>query len=365
MKKRNLYQYITVLLCLLLALVLTACGEKNRQPVEAGKAEKEEKPDKSEWKDHPKQTEDIILLRNRMAASDQIAGAVAYLGYRDQEELSVPLKEWLQKTCTGMVEEMPFLLEIPEERILGGSYGDLYCVVPRDENTSLAVNHIIWKTQDYGVWPEAEEVLYREEYAQPVLVFVNFEEWSDEPNTGITLVTNDGVEVNWCPFVDWNGCPVIPRGKDYIPMLMDFTYFGFDTDQGYPEEQEGKPEGDDWWFPPTDRGLADTSWSCGQWIIDMNWGDSAPEYSGTVWLYQQVDKEQEYKLMFSGVWRMEDDCLRLEIADSFGNSVGGCFPMLIDPSGDYIYMQQERETGWCPPFFNEDMTSAELIRTYG
>ena len=41
---------------------------------------------------------------------------------------------------------MPFLLEIPNNCILGAGYGDLYCIVPRDENTSLAVNHVTWES---------------------------------------------------------------------------------------------------------------------------------------------------------------------------------------------------------------------------
>ena len=63
-----------------------------------------------------------------------------------------------------------FLLEIPAERVLGGESGKLYCIVPRDESTSLAVNHVTWESQGNGVWPGADEDLYREEYAQPVRV---------------------------------------------------------------------------------------------------------------------------------------------------------------------------------------------------
>ena len=54
----------------------------------------------------------------------------------------------------------------------------------------------------------AEEILYREEYAQPVLIFVNYEQWRDEPDTEIVLVTNDGVEVKWLPLTDEYGIPI-------------------------------------------------------------------------------------------------------------------------------------------------------------
>ena len=45
--------------------------------------------------------------------------------------------------------------------------------------------------------------------------------------------------------------------------------------------------------------------------------------------------------------------------------VSGSFPVLIDPSGESLHIQQDRETGVCPPFFGEGMTCMELIRAYG
>lgn len=62
---------------------------------------------------------------------------------------------------------------------------------------------------------------------------------------------------------------------------------------------------------------------------------------------------------------MEDDCLRLELSDGAGNSVNGSCPVLIDPSGDYLHIQQGRDTHICPPFFNEGVTAMELTLVYG
>ncbi len=46
-----------------------------------------------------------------------------------------------------------------------------------------------------GLHPVADEVLYREEYAEPVLVFVD----PEEPDIEIVLVTNEGVSLEWIP----------------------------------------------------------------------------------------------------------------------------------------------------------------------
>ena len=272
MKQCILRRALSALLCLVLALSLTACGGGTEPPeTEGGSgmtgALSGGKGNVSEPKDDPEKAEaGLVLLRACMAEDDQLAGAVAYLGQREPNDRS-SMTEWLLENSGDLVSELPFLLEIPAERVLGGESGKLYCIVPRDESTSLAVNHVTWESQGNGVWPVADEVLYREEYAQPVLVFVNYEEWPDEPDTEVNLVTNNGLEVKWYPLTDESGCPVVPTGVNYAPMLMDFGIFGAITGLDYPEDWE--PAGDDWWLPPTDMGLADTTWVCDDWLMSL------------------------------------------------------------------------------------------------
>ena len=254
------------------------------------------------------------------------------------------------------------LLEIPAERVLGGESGKLYCIVPRDESTSLAVNHVTWESQGNGVWPVADEILYREEYAQPVLVFVNYEEWPDEPDTEVNLVTNNGLEVKWYPLTDASGCPVVPTGVNYAPMLMDFGIFGATTGLDYPGDWE--PTGDDWWLPPTDMGLADTTWVCDDWLMDLHYGDCDPDYAGIAELYHRFEDNTELTPVYSGVWRMEDDCLRLDLSAGVGSSLSGSFPILISPSGEEMYFQRSR-SGEGVPFLPDDMDSIDLTRSYG
>ena len=371
---------LPVFLCMMLALGLTACGGKDAQPVETetgstagtlsgSKGEKDNRVETPSGSGEvtaevdPKLAEESLnLLYDAMAFDDQYAGAVAYLGYKEQGD-AAPLSDWLWANCAGLVEAMPFLLHIPAERILGAGWGDLFCIVPRDENTSLAVNHVTWESLGNGVWPVPGEVLYREECAQPVLIFVNYEQWRDEPDTEIVLVTNDGVEMKWLPLTDEYGIPIVPTGENYLPMLMDFGIWGYVTGLDYPEDWE--PSGDDWWLPPTDWGLAYTNWTCEHWYMEFGWGDSDPDYSGRIDLYHQPEDGQEYAYSYSGIWRMEGDCLYLDLSDDAGTRMSGSFPVLIDPSGESLHIQQDRETGVCPPFFGEGMTCMDLIRAYG
>ena len=310
----------------------------------------------------------LDLLRECMDNAPQIALAAAYLGYREADD-PTPLGDWMWVNSPALMEEMPFILTIPEDRILGAGYGDLYCLVPRDDNTTLAVNHVTWKsTWNSGVCPEVDEVLYRDEYAQPVLVFVGYEEFRDEPDVGIHAIAGNGAQVEWYPFLDVeSGDMPIPTGVDYSPLILDFTRFGDITGLDYwSDSDEWDPAGDDWWLPPTDEGLADSQWFCGEgWYMDLGRGNCDPDYAGIADLYYQSADGQEYQLFYSGVWRMEDDCLRLELSAGVGTSASGSFPVLIDPSGDYLHIEQSKDDYARPPFFDDDMTSMELTRSYG
>lgn len=397
MERWILPRSLSVLLCVTLLLGLAACSGQDPQPEQDGtdsavgviggrKGEQKDTPEPEA--DAEEAAASLVWLRDSMAYSAQIAGAVAYLGYWEQGDATL-LADWLRKHCPELVEELPFLLEIPAERALGPGYGDVYCVVPRDENTSLTVKHVVGMSYDEVNHPEEDEVLYQEEHGNPVLLFVNYEKWREEPDMELTFLTADGMEMTWWPMCDENDFPILPLGADDIPLLMDFAIFGVVTGLDYPEGWGGPagwsdPENwydpEDWtaespgywqtpddcgWLPPTDWGLAYTSWICEHWIMDISWGDSDPNHSGLVYLYHQAGDWQEYTLAYSGVWRMEGDCLRLELYDGAGVFLSGNFPVLIHPSGESLRVQEDPQTHVCPPFFAEGMTCADLILTYG
>lgn len=304
----------------------------------------------------------MALLGPLLETSPQIPLAAAYLGHIRADD-PTPLPDWLAQTVPGLLAEMPFLSQIPENRILGNGYGDVYCILPRDETTTVSVNRVRWVPQGNGVLPEVVEVLYRDEYAEPLLVFVCYEGFGVEPDIGICAVAGNGAQVEWYPTrLEECGSVIVPYGENCAPLVLDFTGFGDISaiDPGY----EPGYGADDWWLPPTDEGLADTIWVCDRWSIELYRGDGEADYAGTAQLYYQFADYQEFQLLYSGLWRMEGDCLRLEITDGTGTSASGSYPVLIDPSGEHLYIQQSRDGG-CPPFFEEDMFSMELVLSYG
>ena len=195
MKQTLKRRICAAILCHILLLGLAGCGKANKAkpndggdpPVKASiDALKQGQPaaDSEETVDG---AESLARVRGDLEYDGRLTGAAAYLGLREMGD-QTELTDWLREDCADLTSELPFLLEIPSERVLGAGYGKLFCIVPRDENTSLAVNHVTWQMMGNGLHPVADEVLYREEYAEPVLVFVD----PEEPDKEVNLVTNDG-----------------------------------------------------------------------------------------------------------------------------------------------------------------------------
>ena len=213
----------------------------------------------------------------------------------------------------------------------------------------------------------------RQGYAEPVLVFVGYEEFYDEPDIEIVASDSGGAGgiVTWNPI--WNpengGYMILPTGEDYEPLVLDFTKFGNGMDlEDWNDPDNLEPAGDDWWVPPTEAGLADTGWVCDGWYLNLLGGDENPDYAGTAELYCQLEDGQENQLHYYGHAKMMDDCLQLIVSTGVGNTPSdgsGIFPVLIDPSGEYLYIQQDRDNGMCPPFFEDGVTSTVLTRSYG
>ena len=249
---------------------------------------------KKETQKIQKEQKALLWLQEYMAGyAPQAAIAAAYLGYREAED-TTSLTQWMKNNAPELVKEMPFILTIPPERILGSDHGNLYCIVPGDDRTTLSVNHVTWKSTGNGVWPESDKVLYRDGYAEPVLVFVGYEEFYDEPDIEIVASDSGGAGgiVTWNPI--WNpengGYMILPTGEDYEPLVLDFTKFGNGMDlEDWNDPDNLEPAGDDWWVPPTEAGLADTGWVCDGWYLNLLGGDENPDYAGTAELYCQFE----------------------------------------------------------------------------
>lgn len=182
MKQTLKRRICAAILCHILLLSLAGCGKANKAkpndggdpPVKASvDALKQGQPaaDSEETVDG---AESLARVRGDLEYDGRLTGAAAYLGLREKGD-QTELTDWLRENCADLTSELPFLLEIPSERVLGAGYGNLF----------------------------------------------------------------------------------LPTDEAGAPMLYDFAIYGYTTGLDYPEGWE--PSGDDWWWPPTELGLADTS----------------------------------------------------------------------------------------------------------
>ena len=81
-------------------------------------------------------------------------------------------------------------------------------------------------------------------------------------------------------------------------------------------------------------------------------------------IMQESPDNVEMTQVYSGVWRMEDDCLRLDLSAGVGTSLSGSFPILISPSGEEMHFQRSR-SGEGVPFLPDGIDAIELTRSCG
>ena len=326
----------------------------------------------------------LFWLRDKIDVPDVMFG-MAYLGYVGglfDEGFEAGFPAWLWETNSAMLRKYPFIAEIDAEHILGGA-GHLYCIVPVDENATVAINRVEWNAATQS--QEVTEVLYRSESGEPVLLFANLDGVAYEDDTQVIITDNDGNTCQWNPSLDAMSilAPCVSETGAYHS--WDFTEYTW---------QSG-PEGlGDWfadgWNGPTALGLAgsegwDNSWCVHSMVRDTDKygfftltfypGD---ETGGTVDLDWSYEGQEDLVEQWSGFWTIETaidmpSYVTIELSlvggsayDSYDGPAFICetYPVLISPSGEEL-MIAAGANGICLPFLSQSTLSVVLMRAYG
>lgn len=377
---------------LLLTLSLCACTQEQAEnPVEEAKdsaielpVATEELADRENMKspDSPESTESaestawtqdaeasLTLLREKISGDPVMFGA-AYLGYvgglfDEGFEQGFPI--WLRENNPAMLDEYPFIEEIDAEHIIGGA-GHLYCIVPVDENATVAVNRIKWddRTQTY----ENIDVLYRSEVGHPILVFANLDGIASNVDTQIHITDNNGRSCAWYPSLD----------EELSDCLVPCIINGECLSRDFTESQSGSAEAlGDWlaagWLGPTALGLAGsdawgmtwctsgTAWDTDRQAWFMLTFYPGDDTGGAVDLDWQYDGEEEFEEQWSGFWTIETELdmpsrVTIRLSRVGGKSydtadgpmyLSETYPIMIAPSGENLLISKG-ENGVCLPF---------------
>lgn len=314
----------------------------------------------------------LEALRAKLEAYPDAPLAAAYFGEPDLHDAR-SIAAYLQEHFSDILEIAPFLLEIPEENIIGTG-PELYCLIPRDDATSVSINLVAWDVDENweNAWPTVNDILYRSEYAAPLFVCVDADPHIGLPNAQVLAVANNGAQVEWYPAIDFDSFTLAcPTDEASNPLICDLAMLAGGDDGGDDGGYDGGygsgygsgyDVGDGGWYAPTALGLMDTTW----WVDGTGWymafsaGDGY--YTGTVEVYEYPRGSAEH----TGVWEMEDDMLYLQAVDDVGNVTEGRYPVKISPSGEELTMQADPQSGALPDFWGmADADAMHLTLVYG
>ena len=225
-------KFIYVLLSACMLLWLAACGGVNAPSSEATEPvpTKEPIPETTEsthasnaipTTELPMPTEDwedpsLLIFRQAMVETPQLFAAACF-GYVPQDADPFAI---MQEAAPQLCEDLPFLLTIREENVVG-TFGYLFCIVPADETATVAVNRRPWnaETERY----EEPEVLHRSENGSPILVMCPNEDWI--PDTEVILTDSSGTVTVWSPYLDPSYRISALRNENGESLIFDFTSY--------------------------------------------------------------------------------------------------------------------------------------------
>ena len=158
----------------------------------------------------------LAIFRQAMVETPQLFAA-AFFGYVPQDADPFAI---MQEAAPQLCEDLPFLLTIREENVIG-SFGYLFCIVPADETATIAVNRRPWnpETESY----EEPDVLYRSESGAPILVMCPNEDWI--PDTEVVITDSSGTVTVWSPYLEPSYCISALRNESGEDLIFAFTSY--------------------------------------------------------------------------------------------------------------------------------------------
>lgn len=158
----------------------------------------------------------LVIFRQAMVETPQLFAA-AFFGYVPQDADPFAL---MQEAAPQLCEDLPFLLAIGQDHI-AGDYGQLFCIVPADENATVAVNRRPWnpETESY----DEPQVLYRGESGSPILVMCPNTDWI--PDTEIVITDSSGDVTVWSPYLDPDYRLTTLYNENGENRIFDFTSY--------------------------------------------------------------------------------------------------------------------------------------------
>ncbi|MBR4881163.1 MAG: hypothetical protein IKU19_04475 [Clostridia bacterium] len=354
---------LAIILCLILCLgIFAGCKDKTGDPVDTSEDTSDvtvEDTSEPVGKDTQEITESDLAedpsvsldsFRQSMTGTTELFAA-AYIGLTDTIDDVDPIP-WMKEKAPVLCSNLPFMTAIAEENIVGGHFGELYCIVPASSEINLTVSTI-----EFGYNDSKAEVLYEGTKGEPILLFCNQDGFS--PDVEVTVTTADGNSVLWYPQLDDNLYLSAAYDLDGNKVTKDFTPYSerVKGEYDYYLNEAG------FWKVPEAVDLADTSWEATDYCLDgtekIYYIDIIGNTLNIVW-NDGIDEENH---SYSATWSLKevDGVTLMEI--DLGNLDGiRSFPVLITTEHNLILFAQD--------FVNDDIRDYDklirvLERTFG
>ena len=187
-------------------------------------------------------------LRQEMDGTSY-AFAVAYIGetYAEEKNLDALLRELAPNLC----QQMPFLLEIPDENTVDVGYGSIFCIIPAGPDMSIQVHQAVEvPTGEWEYTWEYSNLIYESENGEPILLVSDC--FADFPDVQVTI-TVEGGEIVWYPRLDKYHQVQAPVNAANEPLLWDLSFYRDLYYQIYSNNKE-------WMRLPTEADLIGNVW---------------------------------------------------------------------------------------------------------
>ena len=233
----------------------------------------------------------LKALREKKESEVQLFAA-AYIGCTEDMN-EVDAVKWIKENSPAFCENYSFVEDIPSVQIAGTHIGELYCIVPFDENSTVAINRAVYDENGNGSY---ENVIYRSESGEPVLLFCN--NAGVDGDTMVTITDSDGNKDVWFPCLDEKLMMNCPYNANYDTFIYDFS--------PYQEilEKEHTSRKNSGWKLPTAADLQFTNWAGVDYRGSEVIGSYKIEFGEDTAYIKWVDGDEEHE--FKDVeWQLE------------------------------------------------------------
>ena len=223
MLKKTYKRITAILLALAMMVSFTACGGSETNTAT-------NKPTNSDTTivDTGK-APDCSQLKQELNSSSEIL-AVAYLGtYENHANYSnfSEIKSFIANSDTAA--DYPFLNDINESHFVKTDGGELYCLVPAGDDTSITIYEFLFDDDTYSA--EMGDMLYNSADGQPVLVMCNQSDIFS--NVFVEVIDSDDNFIGFNPFLSG------VDNRIEQPYDGDFTVYDFSRyDESYSDYDE-------------------------------------------------------------------------------------------------------------------------------